>query len=73
MSKGSEEAVERIEDTSKRLEDRIRGYFYKVKNELMKCDVYKNSLKGKNLILDLLNYWKHLVAGVDDFSCMFVV
>lgn len=52
-------------------QDRIRGYFYKVKDELMKCDVYKNSLKGKNLILDMLNYWKHLLAGVDYFSCMF--
>lgn len=65
-SAGTKEEVMR-----RRSQDRIRGYFYKIKDELMRSDVYKGSVKGKKLILDVLDAWKHLLAGTDYFSCMF--
>ncbi|XP_063700757.1 DNA fragmentation factor subunit beta [Culicoides brevitarsis] len=55
----------------RRSQDRIRGYFYKIKDELVRSEVYKKSPKGKKIILDILDAWKHLLAGTDYFSCMF--
>lgn len=55
----------------RRSQDRIRGYFYKIKDELMRSDVFKGSVKGKNLIMEILDIWKHLLVGTDYFSCMF--
>lgn len=55
----------------RRSQDRIRGYFYKIKDELLRSEIYKGSAKGKKLILEILDAWKHLLAGTDYFSCMF--
>uniref|UniRef100_A0A336MRH6 CSON000246 protein n=1 Tax=Culicoides sonorensis TaxID=179676 RepID=A0A336MRH6_CULSO len=70
------ESLETSADTKeevmrRRSQDRIRGYFYKIKDELIRSDIYRGSVKGKNVILQILEFWKHLLAGTDYFSCMF--
>lgn len=51
--------------------DRIKGYFYKTKDELSKSLVYRSNVKGRKIIDDLLNDFFLFLNGVEYFECMF--
>lgn len=55
----------------RRAQDRIRGYFYKAKDELTKCDLYKESVLGKQHLDDLLRLFRMFLHGCDHFGCLF--
>ncbi|XP_055594375.1 uncharacterized protein LOC129745369 isoform X2 [Uranotaenia lowii] len=55
----------------RRGQDRIRGYFYKTKDELTKCAVYRRNLMAKELIDEMLELFRQLLIGFDYFSCIF--
>lgn len=51
--------------------DRIKGYFYKSKDELTKSQIYRGNLQGRKLIDNLLNDFFLFLNGVDYFGCLF--
>lgn len=51
--------------------DRLRGYYYKVKDDLVKSDLYRRDQKSRALIDDILSYFNHFLIGVDYFACLF--
>ncbi|XP_062551288.1 uncharacterized protein LOC134216412 [Armigeres subalbatus] len=55
----------------RRGQDRIRGYFYKTKDELTKCAIYRQNAMAKELIDEMLDLFRQLLSGFDYFSCMF--
>ncbi|XP_055633099.1 uncharacterized protein LOC129773510 [Toxorhynchites rutilus septentrionalis] len=55
----------------RRGQDRIRGYYYKTKDELTKCAIYRKNLMAKELIDEMLELFRHLLIGFDYFSCIF--
>lgn len=52
-------------------QDRIKGYFYKVKDEILHSDIYKTSPQGRALLNETLDYFKYLLVAADYFSCIF--
>lgn len=60
-----EEAMER------RSQDRVRGYFYKTKDELTKSEIYKTDKNAKILIDNLIEDFFLFLNGVNYFSCFF--
>lgn len=68
---GSEKCFTKEDAMSRRGQDRIRGYFYKTKDELTKCNLYKENKKAKLIIDDLLGLFYIYLNGVDYFSCIF--
>ncbi|XP_049280683.1 DNA fragmentation factor subunit beta [Anopheles funestus] len=65
-------AVKTKEEIMKRRgQDRIRGYFYKTKDELTKCSMYRASPMARELIDEMLELFRQLLVGFDYFSCMF--
>lgn len=60
------------EDVMRRkAQDRIRGYFYKTKDELTKSSIYRKSPKGHLIIEDLLSDFFLFLNGVDYFASYF--
>lgn len=55
----------------RRGQDRIRGYFYKTKDELTKCAIYRQNAMAKELIDEMLDLFRQLLSGFDYFSCIF--
>ncbi|XP_058818974.1 DNA fragmentation factor subunit beta-like [Topomyia yanbarensis] len=55
----------------RRGQDRIRGYFYKTKDELTKCAIYRKNLLAKELIDEMLELFRQLLIGFDYFSFIF--
>ncbi|XP_029730046.2 DNA fragmentation factor subunit beta [Aedes albopictus] len=55
----------------RRGQDRIRGYFYKTKDELTKCAIYRQNKMAKELIDEMLELFRQLLSGFDYFSCIF--
>lgn len=51
--------------------DRIKGYFYKTKDELCKSLIYRSNAKGRKIIDDLLSDFFLFLNGVDYFECLF--
>lgn len=51
--------------------DRIKGYFYKTKDELSKSLIYRSNTKGRKIIDDLLNDFFLFLNGVEYFECLF--
>uniref|UniRef100_A0A182QKM7 CIDE-N domain-containing protein n=1 Tax=Anopheles farauti TaxID=69004 RepID=A0A182QKM7_9DIPT len=65
-------AIKTKEEVMKRRgQDRIRGYFYKTKDELTKCSMYRASPVARDLIDEMLELFRQLLVGFDYFSCMF--
>lgn len=56
---------------ARRAQDRIRGYFYKVKDDLMKSNLYKKNIHARNVFNNLLDIFKYLLIGVDHFGMLF--
>lgn len=55
----------------RRSQDRIRGYFYKTKDDLVKSEIYRTNKKARNLIDDILETFRNLLNGVDYFASYF--
>lgn len=56
---------------ARRSQDRIRGYFYKTKEECMKSDLYRTNVKARELLKRILDIFQHFLIGVDHFSSLF--
>lgn len=55
----------------RKAQDRIRGYFYKTKDELTKSSIYRTNVNARKVIDDLLTDFFLFLNGVDYFSCLF--
>lgn len=55
----------------RKAQDRIRGYFYKTKDELTKASIYRKNVSARKVIDDLLSDFFLFLNGVDYFSCLF--
>lgn len=55
----------------RRSQDRIRGYFYKFKDEALRSELYKTNPKGKKMLVGTIEFFKYLLAANDYFSCLF--
>ena len=51
--------------------DRIKGYFYKTKDELTKSGIYRTNFKAREVIENLLTDFFLFLNGVDYFNCLF--
>lgn len=56
---------------ARRSQDRIRGYFYKTKEELQKSKIYRSNAQCRDMIDDILDIFHHFLIGVDYFSSLF--
>lgn len=59
------------EAMSRRGQERMKGYFYKTKDELTKSKLYKENKKARLIIDELLDSFHLYLNGVDYFSCIF--
>lgn len=64
--KSTKEEIMRI-----KAKDRIKGYFYKTKDELTKARIYQTDSEGRRIIDELLTDFFVLLSGVDFFECLF--
>lgn len=55
----------------RKAQDRIKGYFYKTKDELTKSVLYRNNLKARAVIDLFLDDCFLFLNGVEYFSCLF--
>lgn len=55
----------------RRAQDRIRGYFYKAKDELTKTELYRSSAVGKRHLDGLLRLFRVFLHGCQHFGCLF--
>lgn len=55
----------------RRAQDRIRGYFYKAKDELTKTELYRGSQQGRRELDNLLRLFRMLLHGCDHFGILF--
>lgn len=55
----------------RRSQDRIRGYFYKTKDELLRSDLYKRSASARRHIQRTLDVFAHLLVQADHFGQLF--
>ncbi|KAG5683727.1 hypothetical protein PVAND_012992 [Polypedilum vanderplanki] len=71
------EWFEKIENKSKeevmrmKAKDRIKGYFYKTKDELTKSPLYRCNIQARKIIENLLNDFFLFLNGVEYFECLF--
>lgn len=56
---------------ARRSQDRIRGYFYKAKEELQKSTIYRTNPEGRRLLDEMLEIFQYFLIGVDYFSSLF--
>ncbi|KAG4065921.1 hypothetical protein HA402_008917 [Bradysia odoriphaga] len=55
----------------RRSQDRIRGYFYKTKDDLCRSEIYRTNKRARILIDSILETFRNLLTGVDYFSSYF--
>lgn len=55
----------------RRSQDRIRGYFYKTKDDLVRSAIYRTNKKARILIDSILETFRNLLTGVDYFASYF--
>lgn len=56
---------------SRRAQDRVRGYFYKTKDEITKSLIYRQNLAAKLKLDEILGVFQYFLIGCDHFSCLF--
>lgn len=56
---------------ARRSQDRIRGYFYKAKEEIQKSHIYRTNGAGRLLLDEMLEIFQYFLLGVDYFSSLF--
>jgi DNA fragmentation factor, 40 kD, beta subunit len=59
------------EAMARRSQDRVRGYYYKTKDEITKSEMYRTNAKYKVESDAILEQFKQLLTGVDYFSTLF--
>lgn len=70
--KGVPKTITTKEDLmARRSQDRIRGYYYKVKEEFQKSTIYRTNTDARYLLDDLLETFHYFLIGVDYFSSLF--
>lgn len=52
-------------------QDRIRGYFYKTKEELTNCKIYRENVRGREIITEILHVFQAFLIGMDYFGSLF--
>lgn len=67
----SSNLITKEEVMSRRSQDRIRGYFYKTKEDLTKSDIYKKNKSARQIIDKVLECFKIFLIGTDYFSTLF--
>lgn len=56
---------------ARRSQDRIRGYFYKTKEELQKSQIYRTNTSARQLLDEMMEIFQYFLIGVDYFSVLF--
>lgn len=56
---------------ARRSQDRIRGYFYKAKEEFQKSTIYRTNPDARHLLDEMLEIFQYFLIGVDYFSSLF--
>lgn len=56
---------------SQKSKSRVRGYFYKAKDEIKKSKLYQTNTKARKLFDNLLNVFNLFLTEVDYFGCLF--
>lgn len=56
---------------ARRSQDRIRGYFYKTKEEIQKSPIYRTNPFGRQLLDEMLEMFQYFLIGVNYFSVLF--
>ncbi|XP_068150706.1 DNA fragmentation factor subunit beta [Drosophila tropicalis] len=70
--KGGEERFHSKEEAmSMRAQTRVRGYYYKTKEELTRNPLYRQNAKARQVINSVLEQFRYLLIGCDYFSMMF--
>lgn len=69
---GSEERFQSKEEAmAMRAQTRVRGYYYKTKEELTRNPLYRQNAKARQVINSVLEQFRYLLIGCDYFSMMF--
>lgn len=69
---GSEERFQSKEEAmAMRAQTRVRGYYYKTKDELTRNPLYRQNAKARQVINSVLEQFRYLLIGCDYFSMMF--
>lgn len=55
----------------RKAQDRVRGYYYKTKDDLTKNKLYRQNLKARQVIDSILEKFRYLLIGCDYFSMIF--
>lgn len=56
---------------ARRSQDRIRGYYYKVKEEFQKSAIYRTNADARRMLDEMLEIFQFFLIGVDYFSALF--
>ncbi|XP_059618944.1 DNA fragmentation factor subunit beta [Phlebotomus argentipes] len=56
---------------AKRAQDRVRGYFYKTKDEITKSKIYRENITARMKLNEILGVFQYFLIGCDHFSCLF--
>ncbi|KAH8403218.1 hypothetical protein KR222_007930 [Zaprionus bogoriensis] len=69
---GSEQRFQSKEEAmAMRAQTRVRGYYYKTKEELTRNPIYRQNAKARQVINSVLEQFRYLLIGCDYFSMMF--
>ncbi|XP_064547724.1 DNA fragmentation factor subunit beta [Drosophila montana] len=69
---GSEERFQSKEEAmAMRAQTRVRGYYYKTKEELTRNQLYRQNAKARQVINSVLDQFRYLLIGCDYFSMIF--
>ncbi|XP_034474956.1 DNA fragmentation factor subunit beta isoform X2 [Drosophila innubila] len=69
---GSEERFQSKEEAmAMRAQTRVRGYYYKTKEELTRNQLYRQNAKARQVINSVLEQFRYLLIGCDYFSMIF--
>ncbi|KAM7353409.1 DNA fragmentation factor-related protein 4 [Cochliomyia hominivorax] len=69
---GQEEKCQSKEEAlARKAQDRVRGYYYKTKDELTRNHLYRQNLKARKIIDSVLEKFRYLLIGCDYFSMIF--
>lgn len=56
---------------ARRSQDRIRGYYYKTKEEIQKSLIYRTNADARYLLDEMMEIFQYFLLGVDHFSVLF--
>nr|XP_017105571.2 DNA fragmentation factor subunit beta [Drosophila bipectinata] len=68
---GEERFHSKEEAMAMRAQTRVRGYYYKAKEELTRNPLYRQNAKARQVINSVLEQFRYLLIGCDYFSMMF--